>query len=193
MNRRICPRCGSKKTAQILWGMPAFSDDIDKKIKNMEIVLGGCCISYNDPTYHCNTCKKDFGRPTSFDEIAANKIHFVIGGHFGGYHDVTVTRTINGAITKYMPPDDAIIDITTIGKDLSVDEWRKFIRDLFRCYIRDWRTSYIDTDYCDGTQWKLVISFDGKPALKRDGSNAYPPHWKKFMSVFRKYISKEIK
>lgn len=45
MSKRICPRCGSRKTAQILWGMPAFTEELEVKLKNKEIVLGGCCIT----------------------------------------------------------------------------------------------------------------------------------------------------
>lgn len=191
MARRICPRCGSRNTAKILWGMPAFSEDLEEKLKNKEIVLGGCCVSDNDPSYHCNTCKKDFGRSTSLQEISTKSIHFGLGGYFGGYHDVTVSKTASGALIEYKPPIGAE-DVAPIEKYLSFDEWMSFVSDLFRCYITDWKNRYVDPGILDGTQWELEITFDDKSILKRHGSNAYPPHWKKLLSVFKKYVSEEI-
>jgi hypothetical protein len=61
MKREKCPHCGSGNTAMILWGMPPYSEELKVQLKRKEIVLGGCCVSDNDPSHHCNTCKKDFG------------------------------------------------------------------------------------------------------------------------------------
>lgn len=63
MAERICPRCGSRNTAPILWGMPAFDEELAVKIAKNDIFLGGCCVGINDPTFHCYKCKKDFGHP----------------------------------------------------------------------------------------------------------------------------------
>lgn len=46
---RVCPVCKSKRIATILWGMPAFSEDLQKKMETGEITLGGCCVSMDDP------------------------------------------------------------------------------------------------------------------------------------------------
>ncbi len=64
MARRICPRCGSRNTATILRGMPAWSPELQEKMDKGEVVLGGCCITDCDPTHHCNKCEKDFSKPT---------------------------------------------------------------------------------------------------------------------------------
>jgi len=82
--RRICPRCGSRNTATILWGMPAFSEELQEKLDRKEIVLGGCCITGDDPTNHCNKCKKDFSRQTIDMEIDTLGFKFSIGGYFWG-------------------------------------------------------------------------------------------------------------
>lgn len=55
-----CPFCGSTNVAEILYGLPVFSDKLDEDIKRGKVVLGGCCISNNDPDNHCNNCNKDF-------------------------------------------------------------------------------------------------------------------------------------
>ena len=50
-----CPRCGASKIADILYGMPAYSevkDDLDAG----RLVLGGCCVSDDDPPWECTVC-----------------------------------------------------------------------------------------------------------------------------------------
>lgn len=191
MRRRICPRCGSRDTAKILWGMPAFSEELEEKLKNKVIVLGGCCVSDNDPSYHCISCKKDFGRSTFLQEISTQSFHFSLGGYFGGYHDVIVSKTVSGALIEYKPPIGAE-DVTKIERNLSSDEWMDFVSNLFHCYIIDWKKCYDNPNILDGTQWWIALTFDDNSTFKRYGNNAYPPHWKKLLTLI-KSISLEIK
>lgn len=51
-----CPKCGSHNSAAILWGMPAFSAELEKDIDEGRVVLGGCCVVGDDPDRHCNDC-----------------------------------------------------------------------------------------------------------------------------------------
>ncbi len=53
----ICPNCGSK-LVDIIYGMP--SAEIGEKAKKGELFLGGCMISDNDPSYHCNNCRRSY-------------------------------------------------------------------------------------------------------------------------------------
>lgn len=55
-----CPKCGCKKIATYLWGMPLFSKKLQKDIDDGKIVLGGCCISDDDPFCICTNCKTEF-------------------------------------------------------------------------------------------------------------------------------------
>ncbi len=55
-----CPVCGSKKIAKILYGYTIFSEKLDKEIKEGKIVLGGCIISDDDPTWKCIACNTKF-------------------------------------------------------------------------------------------------------------------------------------
>ena len=36
--------------------------ELEEKLNNNEIILGGCCVMPNSPQYHCNKCGKDFGK-----------------------------------------------------------------------------------------------------------------------------------
>ena len=51
-----CPVCGSEKIAAILYGLPAFSPSLRQELGDEKIVLGGCCITGDDPTWACLAC-----------------------------------------------------------------------------------------------------------------------------------------
>jgi hypothetical protein len=51
-----CPKCGSDKIANILYGMPAFSESLKKDLDDNKIILGGCFISNESPTWKCTVC-----------------------------------------------------------------------------------------------------------------------------------------
>ncbi|MHB9134612.1 MAG: hypothetical protein ACYDBB_26360 [Armatimonadota bacterium] len=55
---QVCPACKQKSVANILYGMPAFSPELDAALKAGTIVLGGCCISGDDPTWRCTKCSQ---------------------------------------------------------------------------------------------------------------------------------------
>jgi primosomal protein N' len=57
-----CPKCGSKKISDILYGLPSFSPGLNKMMEDHEIVLGGCCISDEDPTWKCTACNTNIYR-----------------------------------------------------------------------------------------------------------------------------------
>lgn len=52
-----CPACGSLKVAKIFYGMPAPSPQLEERIRTGEIVLGGCCITGDDPMWKCLDCE----------------------------------------------------------------------------------------------------------------------------------------
>ena len=56
-----CPRCGSTDVASILWGYPAFGEQLERDLDEDRVVLGGCILEDDSPKWHCNNCKKEFG------------------------------------------------------------------------------------------------------------------------------------
>jgi hypothetical protein len=52
-----CPSCGSAKIARILYGMPDFSPELEKDLEEGRIVLGGCDIIFNNPSWQCADCE----------------------------------------------------------------------------------------------------------------------------------------
>lgn len=49
-----CPTCGSKVIAEIQYGLPAFIDL--EAIESGRIVMGGCCLTGDDPLWRCVAC-----------------------------------------------------------------------------------------------------------------------------------------
>ena len=60
MPKNTCPKCNSKNTCRIMYGMPAYTDKLEQDLAAGKISLGGCIVSVNDPNRHCNDCKTDF-------------------------------------------------------------------------------------------------------------------------------------
>lgn len=56
----VCPYCQSTSIAEIMYGEPAFDDELEEALRNGEIYLGGCCYYPDSPEYHCNKCDKNF-------------------------------------------------------------------------------------------------------------------------------------
>lgn len=59
--RPACPKCGSGSVAAILQGMPAYSEKLESDLEEGRVVLGGCCVTGDDPKWHCNACGHEWG------------------------------------------------------------------------------------------------------------------------------------
>ena len=57
MKIKNCPNCNSPRIAKILYGYPALDDNLDRAVEECKIVLGGCCVTDNDPDYQCVECQ----------------------------------------------------------------------------------------------------------------------------------------
>ena len=57
-----CPSCGSLAGRPILWGMPTSEVFDAIEAGRIDIEIGGCCVSGDDPTHRCRACGKRFGR-----------------------------------------------------------------------------------------------------------------------------------
>jgi hypothetical protein len=70
-----CSKCDSTKIATIIYGIPDYSEELEKRLESGKIVLGGCCVTGNDPKYECTDCGTGYyKRPTSKDQNWTSKI-----------------------------------------------------------------------------------------------------------------------
>ncbi|ABK78397.1 hypothetical protein CENSYa_1787 [Cenarchaeum symbiosum A] len=58
--RRKCPKCGSKKVVEIMYGLPPMGDQWKKDLDEGKFVLGGCCVTNHDPKWYCKDCSLEF-------------------------------------------------------------------------------------------------------------------------------------
>ncbi len=64
---RKCPNCKSKRIANILYGYPAFSEELSKKLDEGKITLGGCVVNPDNPRWECADCGTLFFRKLDLD------------------------------------------------------------------------------------------------------------------------------
>ncbi len=60
--RMQCPECKSTHIAFVMMGMPLYDDELERKLKEGKIILGGCTVSGGDPNSVCNDCKHQWRR-----------------------------------------------------------------------------------------------------------------------------------
>ncbi|HET9199814.1 MAG TPA: hypothetical protein VFO84_02410 [Dehalococcoidia bacterium] len=55
-----CVDCGGR-LAEILWGFPSFSEEVQAGLDSGDIQLGGCCLPAPDvPTHRCRACGREY-------------------------------------------------------------------------------------------------------------------------------------
>jgi hypothetical protein len=105
---------------------------------------------------------------------AISKVIFSIGGFFGGYE--TRTITLDEEHLYFDVEHSLILKPSNLpdGLDYPCDK-EEFLAGIRELHIGEWRTSYMNSDILDGTQWELTIEFsDRHKPFKTGGSNAYP-------------------
>ena len=53
---RKCPTCGHSPVGKILWGMPHMDSKLEELMDTGKVIIGGCCLGGDDPTWECSKC-----------------------------------------------------------------------------------------------------------------------------------------
>ena len=189
-----CPKCGSKKTVPIMYGLPLFNEELIQKLNNNELYIGGCCIPYNVPTHHCLECNKNVGSSPillskngeeNYRDIVTG-IHFYDGGYFGGYKEITIKKNKKTILlTVYMSfePEDCF------QRKMTEEEWTGLLDRLYKkLYLHEWKKSFYDPYVLDGEQWALDIKLTNGRSRHYHGSNEFPPYWSELKTTFRPFF-----
>ena len=206
-----CPRCGSYDTGEILYGMPAFNEEVQKRLDSGSLHLGGCCIDTVktsngemidiDPKYFCNNCKKEIAFPPYLLSEHKTKaeayidivtcVKLTISGYFFGRLEIEIKKNEGGALVTVssIPPREEIVD----ERQLTETQWNRIVNRLYNdLYLQEWGKNYKPDEYCmtDGERWSLEITLTGRRKRTYKGDNAYPPYWEETMDLFKKNIKK---
>lgn len=57
---RKCPLCKGTRIASYQYGLPAFSEKLEKDLREGRVVLGGCNVDPENPRWRCVSCGTDF-------------------------------------------------------------------------------------------------------------------------------------
>lgn len=61
---------------------------------------------------------------------------------------------------------------------LKIEEWNKHSE------------SPKDIVYMDGSNWTVMVKYEGKKEIKKTGENAYPTNWNKFIKLMKLTVGK---
>lgn len=196
-----CPKCGSTRVAQILRGMPAYDEEMERQLRNEELYLGGCCVSDWDPEYHCFACGKDVGSPPiliskrgteDYREIVT-EVRFYDGGFFCGADRVDIKKTASGIFVESVSAPIMLALSGNPDRELTEKQWKKLLDRLFcKLYVHEWKRHY-HPDGCvlDGEQWELEIRLTGRRVRRYEGDNAFPPYWKELQKTFQPFLDEK--
>lgn len=57
-----CPSCGSQESATLLYGLPAFTDELRQAIEQKKVLLAGCPVYAGAPLWQCSVCGTGHGK-----------------------------------------------------------------------------------------------------------------------------------
>jgi len=185
-----CPRCESKDTLKILYGMP--SREIFESGKYW---IGGCCILIDedgeilDPEYHCKSCGYEWSKKQAIDDWyrSIEVLKVSIGSCF--VKTAKVVIDFKGSNIQWGPvfPNEELKN----KKDLSKKDIDMILRELITSDFLKWKAKYINEEILDGTQWEIEYIMKNK-LRKIHGSNDYPNGWSKFTCLLEGLTGLEV-
>ena len=193
--KRRCPHCGDKSPAPILYGMPAFGPELEQKIADHKIVLGGCVLIEGAPEYYCFHCKKEFGSPAiliskhgveKYEDIITS-IRFRYGSIQIGYKVVELKKAGDSFSLDVF---SYLTNFREFHRELKQDEWKQTISTLYdKLYLHEWKKRYVDPCVMDGDEGELEIKLTDRRIRTYSGLNAYPALWDELKAVFRPFFT----
>ena len=68
---RKWPNCGHMPEGKIFYEYPSpdFWESKKEKFTSGEIIIGGCCLRFDDPTWECFKCHQQIWKPIPEEEL----------------------------------------------------------------------------------------------------------------------------
>ena len=76
-----------------------------------------------------------------------------------------------------------------VESSVSIEEFEKKLAAL---KIEEWEEMSVPQDVMvlDGSDWTVKVKYRGKKVVKREGENAYPANWNKFIKLLQLTVGK---
>jgi len=190
---RKCPECGSNRIARVMYGMPEYSEKMAKEIDEKRLILGGCCVTEDDPPWQCVDCdiglykKSDKESILSPEEYIPSKLKLFIGGYMGSSYLVELRDD------KLIYSEFVELDKLCGEKEISLteDSWINFRCSIDDLEIWSWEERYPNPGMMDGTMWSVVIEYKDNKINSR-GDNNYPEYFDYYLKIVKKLIGGEV-
>lgn len=161
-----CPNCKSEKILPIVYGLPTL--DTFQKAERGELLLGGCVVTFDQPTFCCMDCKRRWSK-RSLPFSAIKKVRFKVWQNGLGLLEESKTWVyeIHG--------DGRAVKYTYHGRNRRYSEKEseyiseKKVESLFRelqRLISGNPKDIVECRICDGCSFQLQVSYlDGEKEI----------------------------
>lgn len=186
---RICPKCGSKEAAKIVYGEPDVK--LLEQVERKKVVLGGCSIPIPTPEYYCWECEHEWLKEESIDRAYREIVCVIacVGGYFGTSYRVEwhmKTGEVTHKLWENSMEENASIHTTTFNDASYLDS-------LKNTNLLSWKKDYQPNEMIlDGTSWTVEIQTVNK-VIEKYGSNAYPKEWEVFCELMERVSGKKFR
>ncbi|MBC3797952.1 hypothetical protein [Acetobacterium tundrae] len=171
----ICPKCGSENII-INFDPKALYNDVSQKSKNQEDTS-----LLTNPFYHCNHCKKNFGR--DYRHLEKSTIRIDVNTYKTGTVSQTITfykttsgATFEGPFQCYYPELPELY--------FNQEDCSRFLKDFYKLNVIDWELDYGEVGSSHAFGWDLTIKFRDLQTFQSKGNDFYPPYWNGLMDLF---------
>jgi len=172
---RKCPYCDFRPIANVLYGYPADSEELNKEIEEGKVTFGGCCVGGPQANWKCTSCQKEFYKIKKDDFY----IRFEVNEYMNECNEFVY---INGL---------TYLNRVFLGSSKRLDINREEINDIFefceKLDVFNWKKEYHNPNMLDGTGWELELNFNGK-YVKSSGINDYPKGYDALYSKLQVWI-----
>jgi len=190
-----CTKCGSTNTAEYLYGLPKFDDNLQKELDEKKIVLGGCMVSDFDPKYKCNNCNADFGY-SPLREIDNGIVDYMKDTYCIEFSVVYPDSPKQTVIWK--KDNDKYYVVVSKGREefikkLTEKEYKKNLSVFFeKAYLLEMDSMVKDdlSEYC--INWSIKIKCTGAKDITILGDNVRSTYYRKAKSRYDYYSIKSF-
>ena len=192
-----CPKCGSRRMAPILYGMPCMDEETQRALRNEELWLGGCCLSAANPRFHCYACGKNAGSAPVLKsrrgqedcrDIVTAVVYRRGPGRSSPASQIRIVKKRGGIRLAVREESGDGLAPAHIDRALSEDEWDRLMDRLFcRLFLHEWKKR--DAGKAPGSRvWQLELRMTGGRVRTWSGTDAAAPYGRELARTFGPFL-----